>query len=240
MSPSLFLALAGLLLLAAPAAAQTKVDLDGSLSPLIREVPKRPPSMTLRMEAHFSGDKPPSNLPPILDRSVIHFPYGSALNSRLFPSCAPAIIDRRGPRACPRLSRIGAGRAIGVGDDVVQRIRVTLYNGRGGRSVVFHLVGNNPLRINTAFNAPIVRLRGGRWNYRLTIPVPESLQVVAGVELALREFVSTVRATRRVRGRSRGYIEAWACPPGARVPLRGLFQFLDEAPVTVNSWIGCA
>lgn len=239
MTRPVLLALAGLLALAVPAAAQTKVDLDGRLSPLIREVPKRPPSMTLRMEAHFSGDKPPSNLPPILDRSVIHFPYGSALNSRLFPSCSPAVIERRGPRACPRLSRIGGGRAIGVGDDVVQRIRVTLYNGRRGRSIVFHLVGNNPLRINTAFHAPLKRLRGGRWNYRLTIPVPDSLQVVAGVELALKEFVSTVRASRRVRGRSRGYIEAWACPPGARVPVRGQFSFLDGAPVTVNSWIGC-
>jgi hypothetical protein len=48
-----------------------------------------------------------------------------------------------------------------------------------------------------------------------------------------------VQATRRVRGRRRGYIEAWACPPGARVPLRGHFFFINDTSVLVNSWIRC-
>lgn len=229
---------AALLAPGATASAATEVSFDGHVTPVIREVPKRALPMTLRIVLRMSGDEQ-NGLPPTLDRSVVHFPYGSALNGRLFPSCDPNTINRRGPRACPQGSLIGKGHAIGVGVDVRQRLAVLLFNGRGGRSVIFHLRGSNPLRVNTAFAAPLRRLRGGRWNFELTVPVPENLKVVAGVELSLVEFVSTVRATRRVRGRQRGYIEAWSCPPGARVPLRGNFFFINDTSVLVNSWIRC-
>lgn len=240
MKPRLFLLVVAVVAATTSQAADaaTRVDLRGSIAPVIREVPQRPAIVTLKVEAHFRSDDA-GDLPAILDRSIVHFPYGSALNNRLFPSCRPAAINRRGTRACPRGSRIGGGHAIGVGDNVRQRLVVSFFNGPRGRSIIFHLRGNNPLRVNTAFEAPLNRLRGGRWNYRLTIPVPENLQVVAGVPLALEEFVSTVHASRRINGRRRGFIEAWACPPGARLPLRGSFAFLEGPPVLVDSWLGC-
>jgi len=236
--PSLAAASLALSAFAAPGLAATEVSFDGHVTPVIREVPKRPLSMTLRIVLRLSGDEQ-NGLAPTLDRSVVHFPYGSALNSRMFPSCDPNTINRRGPPACPAGSLIGRGHAIGVGVDVRQRLAVTLFNGRGGRSVIFHLRGSNPLRVNTAFAAPLRRLRGGRWNFELTVPVPDNLKVVAGVELSLVEFVSTVHATRRIGGRRRGYIEAWSCPPGARVPLRGNFFFINGTNVLVSSWIRC-
>jgi hypothetical protein len=235
---SLALTALAVLALAATASGATEVSFDGHVTPVIREVPKRPLPMRLRIVLRLSGDEQ-NGLPPTLERSVVHFPYGSALNGRLFPSCDPNTINRRGPRACPPGSSVGRGHATGVGVDVRQRLAVELFNGRGGRSVIFHLRGSNPLRVNTAFTAPLRRLRGGRWNFELTVDVPENLKVVAGVELSLVEFVSTVHATRRVRGRRRGYIEAWSCPPGARVPLRGRFLFINDTSVLVNSWIRC-
>jgi hypothetical protein len=230
-------ALAGV---AAPegAGAATEVRLDGRLSPVIREVPRRPPSMTLRMTAHFIGDGPGFQ-PPILDHSVIRFPFGSRLNNRLFPSCDPALINRRGPGACPAGSLIGKGHALVFADTERQRLTVRLFNGRRGRSVVFYFHGTNPARVDTAFAAPLRRKRGGRWNYVLSIPVPDTLQVVAGIPIYVSEFVSTVGATRVVRGRRRGFIEAWACPPGAQVPVRGDFEFLESGPAGVSSWIRC-
>ena len=194
--------------------------------------------MTLRVTLHVRPDAP-SIPPPALVRSVINFPYGAAFNGALFPACPPATINRHGERSCPRGSLIGSGHAIGVGDTVRQRLRVRLYNGPGGRSVVFYLHSTNPLRVNTAFAAPLRRFHTGRWNFELTVVVPESLRVVAGVELALEEFVSTVQATRRIHGRKRGYIEAWACPPGAQVPVQGRFAFLEGPGALVKSWATC-
>jgi hypothetical protein len=220
------------------AAADTRVELEGRLSPVIREVPRKPPAMTLRMTARFIGDGPGFQ-PPILDHSVIRFPYGSRLNNRLFPHCEPALINRRGPRVCPKGSLIGRGYANVLADTERQRLTVRMFNGRGGRSIVFYFHGTNPARVDVAFAAPLRRLRGGMWNYVLNVPVPETLQVVAGIPIYVREFVSTVGATRRVDGRQRGFIEAWSCPPGGQAPVRGDFDFLESAPVGVRSWIRC-
>jgi hypothetical protein len=240
-SPKLvWLAAAAVAVTAIPGAAQaeTQVQLDGRLSPVIREVPRQPPAMTLRMTARFIGDGPGFQ-PPILDHSVIRFPYGSRLNNRLFPHCDPALINRRGPDVCPRGSLIGRGYANVFADTERQRLTVRLFNGRGGRSIVFYFHGTNPARVDVAFAAPLRRLRGGMWNYVLNVPVPETLQVVAGIPIYVREFVSTVGATRRVNGRRRGFIEAWSCPPGGQAPVRGDFDFLESAPVGVRSWIRC-
>jgi len=220
------------------ARADTEVQLDGRLSPVIREVPRQPPAMTLRMTARFTGDGPGFQ-PPILDHSVIRFPFGSRLNNRLFPHCDPARINRRGPRVCPKASLIGRGYARVFADTERQRLTVRMFNGRGGRSIVFYFHGTNPARVDTAFAAPLRRRRGGMWNYILDVPVPDTLQVVAGIPIYVAEFVSTVGATRRVNRRRRGFIEAWSCPPGGQAPVRGDFDFLESAPVGVRSWIRC-
>ncbi|HWN07038.1 MAG TPA: hypothetical protein VNO53_07725 [Steroidobacteraceae bacterium] len=238
--PLLLCAAAALLAAAIPSAAQaeTQVQLDGRLSPVIREVPRQPPSMTLRMTARFIGDGPGFQ-PPILDHSVIRFPYGSRLNNRLFPHCDPALINRRGPDVCPSGSLIGRGYANVFADTERQRLTVRMFNGRDGKSIVFYFHGSNPARVDVAFAAPLRRLRGGMWNYVLNVPVPETLQVVAGIPIYVREFVSTVGATRRVNGRRLGFIEAWSCPPGGQAPVRGDFDFLESDPVGVRSWIRC-
>jgi hypothetical protein len=231
---------AALLTLALPAAAAagTRVTIDGHITPVIRTVPAHPLPVSLALALHFSGDED-GGLPPILDNAVVHFPFGSQLNGALFPSCDPNSINRRGTRACPHGSQIGAGHAVGVGAGVVEKLAVSLFNGRGGHSVVFFLTGNNPLRVSSAFSAPLVRMRTGTFNYTLSVPVPKNLQRVAGVDLAVRDFVTAVNAKRRVRGRTHGYIEAYACPPGALVPIRGDFHFLEAPSLSVSSYIHC-
>lgn len=221
-----------------PATAATTVDFTGSVGPAIRVVPKKPLPVSLGIKLGITSDQP-GELPATLDRTTISFPYGSQLNSRLFPSCSADALNRRGLRACPKASRIGSGFAVGVGDTVRQRLTATLFNGPGGRSITFHLSGTNPLRVNTAFAAPLTTLRGGKYQYRLQVDVPQNLQVIAGVPISVTEFETTVRATRRVGGRKRSYVEALSCPPGAQVPLRGTFTFLGAPTLTRDSWITC-
>lgn len=223
---------------ATPAAAETRVTISGRITPVIRLPPRRAVPVGLSLALHFSGDED-GGLPPILQKATMWFPFGATLNATLFPGCAANTINRRGARACPAGSQIGAGTAVGVGANVVEHLGVRLFNGPSGRSIVFLLRGDNPLRVNTAFEAPLAMSRTGRFEYRLTVPVPANLQNVAGVDLAVRNFATTVRASRRLHGKTRGYIEAWACPPGALVPLRGVFDFADSASVTTNAYIGC-
>jgi hypothetical protein len=233
-------ATAAVAIAAIPAAAQaeTKVAITGHVTPVIRTAPKRPQPVSLALALHFTGDQD-YGLPPILQRAIMSFPFGATLNSQLFPACAAETINRRGTSACRAGSQVGSGSAVGVGADVVEKLSVRLFNGPRGRSVVFYLRGDNPLRVNTAFAAPLERFRTGTFQYRLTVPVPKNLQNVAGVDLAVRDFKTTVRATRRVRGRRRGYIEALLCPPKALVPVQGVFEFAEAPDVTTDSYIQC-
>jgi hypothetical protein len=92
--------------------------------------------------------------------------------------------------------------------------------------------------------APLQTLRGGRWGYKLTLNVPHGLQEIASeIFVSLLDFKVTTGGSVRVRegGRTvrRGYIEALACPPGALVPVRGVFSFRGGESASTDSYIAC-
>lgn len=238
-------ALAVLALSAAGTSARTLVTLTGTASPAIGEFTLTPRTLSLTIDARFASDVA-GELPGTVSKAVILFPHGPRVNGRLFPSCDPARLRRlRGaPRACPRGSRLGGGTALGAspqfGIGVRERLQVDLYNGKGGRSIIFFLRGLNPVLISGMIVAPFQALHGGRWGYRLTMKVPQNLQEIAsGIFASLLDFrVRTGGSV--VRGGHRyGFIEALACPPGALVPVRGVFSFRGGESTTTDSYIAC-
>jgi hypothetical protein len=221
---------------------QSSVDqtLEGSISPKRVGTPNQPRPATLTVTT--TGDTiPPGGQPPTLTRAVILFPRGATANGRLFTSCQPATLQQRGPSGCPRSSRLGSGRAEGKVGDLVVPAEVDVFNGPRGRSVLFWIEARQPVSIRAAVVAPLRRLRGGRYGYRLTFPVPDNIQQpVPGLETGVTLFRVKVGATRMVRGRRRGYIETHACPRSGRAPLRGTFSYRAHADVTVDNTIACS
>jgi hypothetical protein len=239
-------ALAALLVPEGAASARTLVALTGTATPAITAFTLTPQTLSLTIDARFSTDGAADELPGTVSKAVIYFPHGPRVNGRLFPSCNPRRLLRlRGAtRACPRGSRLGGGTALGAspqfGIGVKERLRVDLYNGKGGRSIIFFLAGLNPVLISGMIVARFDTLRGGRWGYRLTMNVPRNLQEIAsGIFASLLDFrVRTGGSV--VRGGHRyGYIEALACPPGALVPVRGVFSFRGGERTTTDSYIAC-
>jgi len=231
---------------AGAASARTLVQLTGTATPPISAFTLTPQTLSLTIDARFSTDGAADELPGTVSKAVIYFPHGPRVNGRLFPSCNPRRLQRlRGAsRACPRGSRLGGGTALGAspqfGIGVRERLSVDLYNGKGGRSIIFFLRGLNPVLISGMIVAPFDTLHGGRWGYRLTMNVPHDLQEIAsGIFSSLLDFrVRTGGSV--VRGGHRyGYIEALACPPGALVPVRGVFSFRGGQHTTTDSYIAC-
>lgn len=237
-----------LLLAASPAGARTVVEIDGRATPPISRFTLEPQTLSLALDLRFASDVA-GELPGTVARATVFFPHGPRVNGRLFPSCNPERLRRmRGSRrACPRGSRIGGGTALGTTPSfagVNERLTVDLYNGPRGRSILFYLRGLNPVAISGMIDAAFTPLRGGRWGYRLSLRVPQSLQ-----EISPDIFASLLRFTTRVggsvvvreRGRRvrRGYIEALACPPGALVPVRGVFDFRGGERSSTDSYIAC-
>jgi hypothetical protein len=222
---------------ATAAMAANHARLEGRITPVIRGLPTVPQPAALSLSLGFTGDD--GNQASVLRQAVIQFPYGSRLNGKLFPSCSAAKLADQGKGACPKGSRIGGGTAVGTAGDVREEITVNLYNGKGGKTIVFYLQGDNPVVLNVPWESPLQPLSGGMWNFRLTVNVPESLQRIVGLDVAIQDFSVTVDATRRVNGRKRGYIETLICPPGALVPIRGDFSFIEAPDLRQDSYLRC-
>lgn len=238
-------ALAALALLAGSAGAKTLVEITGTATPPISAFTLKPQTLSLTIDARFASDVA-GELPGTVSKAVIYFPHGPRVNGRLFPSCDPERLRRlRGaPRACPPGSRLGGGTALGAspqfGIGVRERLKVDLYNGRGGRSIIFYLHGLNPVLIGGMIVAPFAELHGGRWGYRLTMSVPPGLQEIApDIFASLLDFKVTTGGSVTVHGHRYGFIEALACPPGALVPVRGVFSFRGGDSTTTDSYIAC-
>jgi hypothetical protein len=240
----------GLLLTLAPiAGAKTIVELDGVATPPIVKFTTTPQILSLKIDARFSTDVP-GELAATVRKATIFFPHGPRVNGALFPSCDPAKLRRlRGSRrACPAGSRLGGGTARGTAESfesVIETLTVDVYNGPGGRSLLFYLRGLNPVAVSGMIVAPLKRLRGNRkWEYKLTMPVPSGLQEIGpDIFASLITFSTKVGGSVQVRqgGRTvrRGFIEVLACPPGALVPVRGVFDFLGGEHAETDGFVSC-
>lgn len=238
---------AGLLALAGTASARTQVAITGGVTPTITGFPTQPKNVKLTLSGRMIGDDVEGMFPATTTKIVWWFTHGARVNGALFRHCDPRrlAILRGSPRACPRGSRIGGGWVVATAISVTARVRIDIYNGRGGRSMIFYFSTERPVVVNDMLVAPFQRLRGGRYGFKLTMRIPEGLQELSpGMVTSVRDFTATVggmTATGRVGGRrvKRGFIETMACPPGALVTARGEFSFRTIAPITVDSYLGC-
>jgi hypothetical protein len=222
----------------ASAAETFEQRLIGSISPQKVGTPKRPRVAELTVETG-TETIPPGGQPPTLTRAIVFFPQGARVNGRLFPSCRQAVLQREGPSGCRRRSRIGRGKAEGRAGSLVEQVDVTVFNGPRGRSVLFHIFGTSPINVQEVLVAPLVRLRGRRFGYRLTVRVPPTLQRPSGVTAAVTLFRVTVGSTIRHRNRRRGYLETFRCPRSRKAPLRGVFSFIGQPDERIDTSIAC-
>jgi len=207
--------------------------------------PSRPPiapgtPLTTTLRTSFRSVPEGGNF--VLQRAEYRFGRGARFNGALFPSCSAAKIRRARGRlsVCPSGSRVGygvgTGRAVAVG--IRSSGKLTVFNGPGGRSLVLNFVVVNPVLINTTFEAPLVRLHGGRYAFKLSSSVPPELQRVLDGDVVVERLDVTTGATRTIDGRRRGYFEAVACPRGGSA-VRGEFHFNQGASATTDLNVVC-
>jgi hypothetical protein len=227
--------LALLITATAHAAAPTSVAIDSHITPVIRAFTTKTTPATLKVNLDFSA--PEGEFGAALTKAVLDFSYGAQINGKLFPSCTVATIEA--DKKCPKGSLIGTGVGVGSLADAREDITLKLYNGPGGKSITFLIDGERPAIIHIPFSAPLKTNNGGLYNFTLTVPVPEALQRIAGVDVSLDYLNVTVNGKRRVKGRTRGWVETLICPPGALVPVRGVFSFLEAPDFSQDTYIHC-
>jgi hypothetical protein len=219
----------------ADAASPTSVAVDSHITPVIRQFTTKTTPATLTVNLDFSTADNSFAAP--LTQAVLNFSYGAHINGNLFPSCTADTIRNHKP--CPKGSLIGTGTGVGSLADAQENITLKLYNGPKGKSIVFLIHGDRPAVIDIPFDAPLKTYSSGLYNYGLTVPVPDALQRIAGIDVSLDYLNVKVAATRVVKGRKRGWVETLICPPGALVPLGASFSFLEAPDFRQDTYIHC-
>jgi hypothetical protein len=167
-------------------APQTSVTVDSNVTPNRAGTPKKPQGVKLSGQIRWQSEEGVE--PPIVTAFDIFISKGGVYNGAKYAKCSAAVANRNGPQACPKKSIMGSARGTAFADLEITRPRVTIING-GARNICFYTVLTNPARVETCVPGKVTKLSGNqKWGYRLQIRVPEVLQVVAGVPIALREI----------------------------------------------------
>lgn len=229
-----------LLLATAPAAMGQPNSLNGSINP-----DKGPIGSPIRLTIGFRLDADPGKEAGTLTKVDLFFPPNARTNGALFPSCSPDTINaRRSFAGCPKGSKIGTGRIkadVPAADVFNVPATMTIFNGRGGKSVTIHIYAENPVLISEAFTAPLQKT-SGRFGYHLTAPIPYTLQEINdGWFTQVRSLTSTINASITRGGRRIPYIQSTTlCPKSLSVPIASRIAFLrDYAPISQNATIKC-
>lgn len=216
------------------------VTMTAQVSPSRRPIPKDAP-LTLRLSTRFASVPAGGNF--VLQRADYLFGRGARFNGAIFPSCSAAKLRAAHGRlsACPEGSKVGfgiaTGRAVSVG--VTSSGKLTIFNGPGGRSIVLNIVVVNPALVNATFEAPIVRLHGGRYAFKLSTVVPPELQTILEGDIVVTSIDIVTGATRVIGGRRRGYYEAASCPRHGGSAIHGDFRFNQGAGARADLSVVC-
>jgi hypothetical protein len=182
----------------------------------------------LSLRTTFSITDPSAPAPLQLDRTTLRFPKGAVVNGRYFPKCKFAALQSKGPRACPRGSKLGGGTAKGAAPPIVASVaaKVTLFNGVP--------VGQNPTLLVYVLPdlGPVIALEGvlkrgsGHYGYVLTVDVPPIKTLPSAPDASTTFFDTTVRNVSVKRGGRRiSYIDSPVLCDGTYFLLDGAFMY---------------
>jgi hypothetical protein len=166
----------------------TVLHVTASVSPNKAGTKKHPQGVKLTVKTTWTT---PADLEkPVTQRAIVLFPKGSLYNGAKYPKCSQTVLARQGPTKCPKGSIMGTGTGTAFADTVLTHPHITVVNG-GAHDVFLYTVLDNPARVRAPVPGVITKMTG-KWAYKLELTVPQSLQIVAGVPIALRDLTFKV------------------------------------------------
>lgn len=184
--------LAAALMAAAPAQAIESIQKAGvKVTPNTAGTKAKPQAISMTVKSWFD------DIQPDLGREVqfamvkgdIFFPKEGLTNNKLFPGCAPSVVFQD-EKQCPAESKIGSGKARGVGLGLDQVVELTGFNLPNGKGAVVLVVGDTPLIIRDVVELNLKTLTNDpKYKYQVSFEVPKNLQSPApGVLAAVKDL----------------------------------------------------
>lgn len=191
----------------------------------------------ISLRTRFTITDPGAPAPLQLTRTLLRFPKGAVVNGRHFPRCKADALRAKGPKACPRGSKLGSGTARGAAPPIVDNVnaKVTLYNGAaGGRNpsvIIYSIPDLGPI---LTIEGVIKPGRGTPYGYVLDVAVPPIKTLPSAPDASVTFFDVTTRdLTTRRRGRTIHYIDSPVLCDGTFFLLDGQFSYQGGVTNTV-------
>jgi hypothetical protein len=164
--------------------------------------------------------------------AVIHFDKGLVFNSAKFPTCTEAQV-RSGAPACAK-AKVGSGKAAGLALGQREDLAVTAFNGAGGKSVLLHVTGSKPLKIDSVIVGKLAPDTGA-FGRKLVVAIPANLQQpLGGVYATLTSFMTSVGGT----SKGTPYVALKGCS-GGKLKFKGTFVYTDNTSKTATDTAAC-
>jgi hypothetical protein len=208
----------------ASAALVTAIQKAGAtVSPNKAGTKKKPQAVTLKLTSSFD----PSAVQAQIDAGnqfamtdgTIFFPKEGVTNAAKFPGCTPDTVLRN-EKQCPKGSKIGTGKAVGVGLNLVENVTLTLFNRPKGAGVTVLVVSvpSAPVELRDVVNVDLTKLGAAdTYGYKLKFTVPSTLlQPVQGVLASVQSLNITIPAQFVKKGKKKiPYIATTGCAAGS-------------------------
>jgi len=211
---------------------ETRIVSSAKATPDKAGTAKHPQGVSI--SAHAELITPTDMDPPIVNRVEILVGKGLIWNDGKYTKCSKEVLDRRGPKGCPRTSLMGSATATGMADTTAARVDLLIFNGGESRKYVYATL-NNPARVRETLVVESSTLQGDdTWAHRETIRVPRSLQIVAGIPLRLTKIKMQIGG----KAYAKDFVASTSCPRGGwkyKVTAEYLHDSPDQPANNVNT-----
>jgi hypothetical protein len=203
-----------------------------SVSPSKAGTKKKPQGVKLSFKVNWTT--PEDQDKPVTQSADVLFPKGSLYNGGKFKSCSQSTMERSGVSACPKNSIMGTGTGTAYADTVLTSPKITVVNG-GANKVFLFTVLTNPARVAEPVPGTITKM-SGQWAYKLHLVVPQNLQVVAGVPIALRDLTVTAGG----KSYAKDWLATTACGTGGKWAFELTTAFDNGGSATYDGTTPCS
>jgi hypothetical protein len=210
---------------------QTALTVTPKVSPNKAGTKKKPQGVKLTVKMHF--ETPGDLEKPIVTSGTVYFPKGSLYNGGKYPKCTEAKLNQGGLAACPAKSLMGTGTGDAYADTVITHPKITVVNG-GANKVFFWTILTNPARVQKAVPGTITK-QSGKYAYKLHFTVPNALQIVAGVPIALRDLTVTTGGKKWAKD----WLATTSCPANKKWPYSVSADLSTGGTINYDSTIAC-
>jgi len=220
-----------------------KPNLTIKLTPGGAGTASKPKGQTLNYHVTIGTDDGTS--PPTTATTTVSFGKGIRFNAGKFPTCTLSTLNSKGPSGCSKGSKVGTGSATALvggspgepAPSTSETLKVTAFNGPGGKSYLLYLDGDSPATIKQAIEGKLGTATGD-YGYKLDVTIPANLQQpVPGLFAPLVDFkVNTGGTYTKKKGTKKtkyNYIETTACT-GGKWPFNAELTFAND-PSTSNA-----